>query len=100
MEIILGQNRLEIEIDDNKITGISMKELNKYDDEIIVICEDDNYFANVFASSEGGYAIYWYQAKDLNQFLKGDGEIELEEVDGAHCTGKIVDALLWAYCQE
>ncbi|MDX9742247.1 MAG: hypothetical protein RBT59_00330 [Arcobacteraceae bacterium] len=100
MEIILGQNRIEIEIDDNKITGISKKELHKHDDEIVVICEDDDYFANVFSSSEGGYAIYWYQAKDLEQFLKGDGEIELEEVDGAHCTGKIIDTLLWAYCQE
>lgn len=100
MEIILGQERIEIEIDDNKITGITKKKLHQHDDEIVIICEDDSYFANVFSSVEGGYAIYWYEAKDLEQFLKGDGAVELEEVDGAHCTGKIVDALLWAYCQE
>jgi hypothetical protein len=100
MTLILGKNTLEIEIDDNKLSGITKKELKKYDDEIIVICEDDDYFANVFYNLKGGYEIYWYDIKDLDTFRFGNGNTEIEEVDGAHCSGSIVDALLWAYCQE
>lgn len=82
------------------LTYKQLREAMYCNDGVVVICEDDDYFANAFPSSEGGYAIYWYEAKDLDQFLKGNGEIELEEVDGAHCTGSMRNALEWAYTQE
>jgi len=100
MKLILGKKEVEIEIDDNKLIGITKNKLKEYDDEIIVICEDDGYFANVFSSLEGGYSIYWYEIKYLETFRFGNGNTEIEDVDGAHCSGSIIDALLWAYCQE
>lgn len=106
MELIATckNNKHEIDFIDKKFSSETLsykqlKEAMNCNDGVVVICEDDDYFANVFASSEGGYAIYWYEAKDMDQFLKGDGEIELEETDGAHCTGSLRNALEWAYIQ-
>ncbi len=107
MKLVMTSNGKEHEVDfiDKKFSSetIKYKELKDEmysNDGVVVICENDDHFANVFASSEGGYAIYWYYTEDLDQFLKGDGEVELDEVDGAHCTGSMRDALEWAYIEE
>lgn len=108
MKIIFTCNKKEehnIEFIDKKykaesITYKQLKEAMYCNNGVVVVCEDDDYFANVFPSSDGGYAIYWYESIDLEQFLKGNGEIELDTVDGAHCAGSMRDALEWAYIQE
>jgi len=95
----------DVEFDGRKFLSKSLKLKDLKEqllEELVVLCEDDESFANVFSSFNdgGGYAIYWYSLSDLEQFLKGDGAVELEELDGAQCIGSLRDALEWAYTKE
>lgn len=104
MKILIPSTKQEytIEFDGRKFISETLK-LKKLREEIgeavIVLCEHEELFANVFSSSEGGYAIYWYEKVQLNDFLEDYclGEKSFEEIDGAYCTGSLRNALEWAY---